>query len=448
MTDFGASDTRAPRAWMFALAASVVCLSSVALPIAAARSGTRWTDASGVNSEDEYFDEYHSDGMEGCDACDLDCDGSLSESEADTCPLGFTATPQASTAPPSAGDVRGSVSPSPDASSGFRLTEFMPLREIGLLYRHAVARGKAASLRVLGSASGWTLVVGGDRASAARVADSLGWTSTSVQPLGSPQSELTPTILTTTVEANIRTGPSTTHEVAGVVPAKSLVIAFLGSLEGVTGEYGRPGTWVFVSASRDDAGWMAGALLESYDGCVPDVAALLGAAPTIAALGESPLLLSTRIREAMGWQAVIVAVARDPERRQSFVGVFPRVSPACQLGAARVITVSSYVAQMVLFELSRESGPTALALGTHPEWAPSSAGLLNWRVYASGDLGDAIWSQRVANSVLRPSRSERIRFQRGDDGGTSASYFPLVVTRSGQETRYEYIGGVLAEANP
>jgi hypothetical protein len=356
-----------------------------------------------------------------------------------------TGVPQTTNAVPPAGSPRSGTATAPQGQGAFRLTEFAPLGEIGLLYRHAVARGQASSLRVRGSGGRWTLAVEGTRDSAARLVESLGWSLASIQPLGAAPDTLVPAVLITTVEANIRTGPSTSHEVSGVVPDKRLVVAFLGSLDGITAEYGRSGTWAYVSASRDDAGWMAGALLEPYQGCVPDVAALMRAAPSVPAFGLSPLLLATSIRRAAGWQTVLVAVARDAAQQQSFVAVFPFVAGTCQLGPGEVNTVSGYVAQMMFFELTRDAGPTALAVGTHPRWTPSSSGHLDWKVHLWGG-GRVIWSQQVANSVLlRGSRAERMRFQQSVGRGATAAYFPLVVTRSGVETRYTYVGDELVQ---
>ena len=156
------------------------------------------------------------------------------------------------------------------------------------------------------------------------------------------------------------------------------------------------------------------------------------------------MLLSTNVRLEGSRRSVVVAVARDPARRQSFVGIYPISSRTCQLSTGQVTTVSSYVAQMVLFELTRDAGPTALALGTHPGWSPSPSGHLDWKVYVPGNSGRVIWSQQVANSVLLDtSRSERMRFQQSVGRGASATYFPLVLRRRGGETRYAYIGGEL-----
>jgi hypothetical protein len=418
-----------PAQWVVVGAATLCLVGFTALVAAFASSSRGAADA----AEDSDFED--GDFMADCDACDLDCDGQLSGAESQACYADF----------PSAGGSHGATSPPPQAPGTFRLTEFAPLGEIGMLYRHAVARGQAASLRVRGSGGRWTLAVDGSRATAARLAESLGWGAASIQPLGTAPDSLVPAMLTTNVEANIRTGPSTSHEVSGVVPDKSLVVAFLGSLDGTTAEYGRSGTWAYVSASRDDAGWMAGALLEPYQGCVPDAAALMRAAPAVPGFGASPLLLSTSVRREAGWQTVLVAVARDAAQQQSFVGIFPLAGSTCQLGAGQVTTVASYVAQMMFFELTRDAGPTALALGAHPEWSPSPSGHLDWKVYTLGTSGRVIWSQQVANSVLlRRSRSERMRFQQSVGRGNSAVYFPLVVTRGGAESRYAYVGGELA----
>ncbi len=111
--------------------------------------------------------------------------------------------------------------------------------------------------------------------------------------------------------------------------------------------------------------------------------------------------------------------------------------------------VPSYIAQMMFFELTRDAGPTGLALGTHPQWSPSASGHLDWKVYVAGNGGRVIWSQRVANSVLLGSRAERMRFHQSVGRGSSAAYFPLVVTRSGAETRYVYsVGGLVQVAGP
>jgi hypothetical protein len=177
----------------------------------------------------------------------------------------------------------------------------------------------------------------------------------------------------------------------------------------------------------------------------PDSAVLMQAAPSVRAFGASPLLLVTNVRRQAGWQSVVVAVARDAAQQQSFVGIFPLVPRSCQLGAGEVTTVSSYIAQMMFFELTQGAGPTALAIGTHPRWTPSSSGHLDWKVYLAGSGGRVIWSQQVANSVLRQSRSERMRFQQSVGRGASAVYFPLVVARSGAETRYAYVGGELVQ---
>jgi len=413
-----------PAQWVVVGAASLFMFGFVSL-IAAYASNP--SGLGGATDDGEYTEYEDGDYMADCDGCDVDCDGVLSAGEAEQCDADSAALAQ------------------PQASGAFRLTEFASLGEVGLLYRHAVARGQASSLRVRGSGGRWTLAFEGNRASAARIVQSLGWSSASVQPLGSAPDRLVVAMLTTTVEANIRTGPSTSHEVSGVVPDKSLVVAFLGSLDGVTAEYGRSGTWAYVSASRDDAGWMAGALLENYQGCVPDAAVLMQAAPSVQAFGASPLLLVTNVRRQAGWQSVVVAVARDAAQQRSFVGIFPLVSRSCQLGAGEVTTVSSYIAQMMFFELTQGAGPTALAIGTHPRWTPSSSGHLDWKVYVTGNGGRVIWSQQVANSVLRQSRSERMRFQQSVGRGASAVYFPLVVTRSGAETRYAYVGDELVQ---
>jgi hypothetical protein len=226
-----------------------------------------------------------------------------------------------------------------------------------------------------------------------------------------------------------------------VLPAYTIVVGFVGSLDGTSASYGERGTWSYVVAGRGIAGWAAGALLEPYTDCLPTPAMLAqahgsGSGPFAA----EPLIVRDRILVDGRGQLVFVAVARDAQTRESFVGVFPTTSSCRLQSPTAVVRRRGYIELVILFELQRPGGPTALALGVREGWTPRDDGTLAWTVQRVGD-NEQLFSRSLTNSPMGNGRGGQIRFGTSQRHGRGPrQYFAIAISNRGGDELYAYDG--------
>lgn len=366
-------------------------------------------------------------------------------------PPGTTASPHdphtnSSAGPPTIQQSSGSVAHRvPSAlQSRVSVSPVMPLGRLGIAFREASMRtGSSPSVSATRGGDGWVLSTLGSSAQAEGIARTLGFVEPSAPLPASDAEEAIPQLLQATVELNVRPRPGTEGAVAAILPAGTILTAFVGRIDGSDASYGERGTWSYVSVAEGVEGWSAGALVEPYVHCMPSYDAFARASGA-GGFGPATQIIRDTAQLDGRTTPVFVAVVRDRASNSSHVYVFPSTS-SCRLSPHAIhFSSSGYVEALVMFRLS-PGGPSAVAVGVRDTWLPDPEGLLTWSVVAAGEQR-ALLSRRLASSVVSGHDPGQIRFGRRHRGSTN--YSAVRIREHGSELDFVYDGTSLVPSVP